>query len=505
AETNVVWEAGWTSASSVGIPPGVLAWNAVYSWHAYTWDGAVVAGPNWVWFFAPVNSAPPAPGLVQPGDAAVLATTTPVFSAAAVDPDGDALSYDFKVSTDAGLGGNLLESGFGPSGWTVPAGTLQDAVPYYFSAAARDTAGATSGWATPRPFSVNLGLGTRPSAPFDTVGPVSVNLVNGNVVASVSTPSVASVGGPLGVSYAYNSLSARGSGLTGSYYNDLNANRAFDEAPSVVRPDPQLRFDWGLSSPSPAVRADGFLARWSGSLQVPTTGSYYFGATGDDGVRVWVGNLAVVDRWFGQAATPDPVYADAPAHLSAGPVPVTVEYYENTGAASLALWWQPPGAGPSPVPAAALSGAAPALPDGWSLSGDPGGDLAYSHARIGAATAVLVEPNGATHPYSFGPGNAWVAPAEEGTALANDAGPGLLVAKAPDGRSYGFNADGTLASVTSALDPARPAAPRYTWSGTPSRLTSITDPVSGRAITLDYGSPCPTGLLCRVGPAAELL
>ena len=509
AETNVVYNSGWTTASSLAVPAGVLAWNASYTWHVYTWDGIAVTSPNWVWWFAPVNNAPSTPTLAQPVEGAVSAVTNPTLVATSSDPDGDAVNLAFKVSSDAGLVGNLVESGFGSGTWTIPAGALQDGRTYYWSAAARDSIGATSAWAPPRSFRVDLRLGMRPSTPFDTLGPISVNLANGNVVTGLSSPPVAGVGGPLGVSYAYNSFGARSLGLSGSYFND-DANRIFDEPASLTRTDPSVNFDWGAGSPNPAVAPDGFLVRWTGYLNAPA-GTYTFGTVSDDGVRVWVNNTLVVDRWFDQGASATPIYG-APVTLSSGvAVPIKVEYYEASGAASVAVWQNGP-AGATPLPSAWLSTDPPALPDGWSMSADAGGDLAYTEARVGNNEAILVDDSGAISRYTW-TGTGWKPPADEDAVVTNDAARGLLVVHADDGRTYAFTHDGRLDSVTSALDPRQPAAPIYSWSGTPLRLSTITDPVSTRSIALSYGgssscptaagfSPAPANLLCKVDLSA---
>lgn len=340
AETNVVYNSGWTTSSSLAVPAGVLAWNATYTWHVYTYDGVAVTSPNWVWWFSPTNAAPSTPTLGAPPDGATVGVTNPTVSASASDPDGDAVSYAFKVSSSPNLTGSLIQSGFGAASWTLPAGALQDGRTYYWSAMARDAIGATSAWAPPRSFRVDLRLGMRPSVPFDTLGPVSVNLANGNVVAGLSSPPVASVGGPLGVSYSYNSYGRPGVGLSGSYFND-DGDRVFDEPASLTRTDAAIDFDWGTAAPHPVIGADNFLARWSGYL-TPPAGTYTFGTISDDGVRVWVNNTLVVDRWFDQGASSSPIYGAALTFTSGQRVPITVEHYEAAGAASLSLWWSGP-------------------------------------------------------------------------------------------------------------------------------------------------------------------
>ncbi|MGH8976407.1 MAG: PA14 domain-containing protein, partial [Acidimicrobiia bacterium] len=483
AETNVVYDSGWTTASSLTVPAGVLAWNATYTWHVYTYDGVVVTSPNWVWWFSPTNAAPSTPTLSAPPNGATVGLTNPTLSASAADPDGDAVELAFKVSSSPNLTGSLVQSGFGAASWTLPAGALADGRTYYWSAMARDSIGATSAWAAPRSFRVDLRLGVRPSVPYDTLGPVSVNLANGNVVAAMSSPPVAAVGGPLGVSYAYNSYGRPAAGLSGSYFND-DGDRVFNEHATLTRTDAAIDFDWGTASPAPMIGADNFLVRWSGYLTAPA-GTYTFGAISDDGVRVWVDNTRVVNRWFDQGASATPIWDGSVDLPSGGAVPIVVEHYEAGLAASLSLWQSGPG-GASPVPAGWLSTELPALPDGWSLSADAGGDLAYTEARLGAGEVVLVDATGATSRYTW-TGTGWRPPADEDAVVTNDAARGALVVHAGDGRTYAFAHDGRLESVTSPLDPRQPAAPIYTWSGSPLRLAAITDPVSSRAVTLSYG------------------
>lgn len=296
--------------------------------------------------------------------------------------------------------------------------------------------------------------------------------------------------------------------------SDGDGNRLFDEPPSLSRTDPSVNFDWALGSPNPAIAPDGFLARWTGYLTAPAGAPaqpYTFGTISDDGVRVWVNNILVVDRWFDQGPSVTPIYGGAVTLSPGQSVPIKVEYYDGTGPGLLALWQSGP-AGASPVPSTWFSTDPPALPDGWSMSGDAGGDLAYTEARIATNEVVLADASGVVSHYTW-TGTGWKPPADEDTVLTNDAARGLLVAHAEDGRTYAFGSDGNLDSVTSALDPSRPAAPRYSWAGSPLRLTAITDPVSGRSVTLSYGgSPsCPTAagfsaapanLLCKVDLSA---
>jgi beta-glucosidase len=71
-------------------------------------------------------------------------------------------------------------------------------------------------------------------------------------------------------------------GLAGAYYDntDLTGN------PSITRVDPTVDFDWkGLSGVSGGL-GEHFSARWTGSLTVPSSGTYRLGVRGFSGYRL---------------------------------------------------------------------------------------------------------------------------------------------------------------------------------------------------------------------------
>ena len=117
----------------------------------------------------------------------------------------------------------------------------------------------------------------------------------------------------------------------GEYYN----NRSLAGSPTLVRLDPTVDFQWQQSSPAPVIRDDSFSVRWQGRWGFEE-GGYRFFAYADDGVRVWVDDVMVIDQWRNQAATM--VYGDL--YLRAGTREVRVEYYEATGNAQVRVWWE---------------------------------------------------------------------------------------------------------------------------------------------------------------------
>jgi MSHA biogenesis protein MshQ len=128
-----------------------------------------------------------------------------------------------------------------------------------------------------------------------------------------------------------------------------------------------IDFDWGTGAPGAGVTVDNFSARWSGNLIVPSTGTYRFQTQSDDGVRLWVNGVAMINNWTDHSPTLD---TSAGINLAAGQsVSIVAEFYEKGGGAVMRLRWMPPGetgfvaippsqlvASPPPVAGTGLSG-----------------------------------------------------------------------------------------------------------------------------------------------------
>ena len=138
-------------------------------------------------------------------------------------------------------------------------------------------------------------------------------------------------------------------GLTASYFSNTSLSGT-----AVLQRTENVDFDWGNGSPAAAVPVDNFSARWTGSLLVPTTGSYNFATVSDDGVRVWINGTLVIDNWTLHGPTTNTATGIA---LTAGQaVSVRIEYFEQTGGATVRWQWQAPGSSAYvAVPAAVLT------------------------------------------------------------------------------------------------------------------------------------------------------
>lgn len=121
-------------------------------------------------------------------------------------------------------------------------------------------------------------------------------------------------------------------GLLGSYYLGQNL-----EDLELFRIDPTVDFNWGAGAPDGALPANGFSTRWTGEVRPEFSETYRFFTSTDDGVRLWVNNVLVIDRWVDQSVTE--WWADVP--LTAGNwYPIRMEYYENGGDAVARLSWR---------------------------------------------------------------------------------------------------------------------------------------------------------------------
>lgn len=117
----------------------------------------------------------------------------------------------------------------------------------------------------------------------------------------------------------------------GEYYNNANLSGS----PVLVRNDADVNFNWGYGSPAGEVPADNFSARWTRTISIPSSGTYTFTATADDGIRVKVDGTTLIDRWLDQSAT---TYTGS-IYLGAGSHNVVVEYYERGGASQVRVSW----------------------------------------------------------------------------------------------------------------------------------------------------------------------
>lgn len=153
---------------------------------------------------------------------------------------------------------------------------------------------------------------------------------------------------------------------TGEYFD----NASLQGAPYVTRSDPSINFNWSTGPAAGGMPVNYFSVRWNGTFGFEE-GTYRFFAKVDDGVRVFVDDVLVIDGWREGALR---TY-QADRALSAGNHRIRVEYFEATGAAEVYVWYRKI-AGPTPTPTPTV---APIPTDVWlatyynnkNLSGTP--------------------------------------------------------------------------------------------------------------------------------------
>ena len=102
-----------------------------------------------------------------------------------------------------------------------------------------------------------------------------------------------------------------------------------------MRQDAAIDFNWGTGSPGPGIPVDNFSARWS-RRHTFAEGQYRFHAVVDDGVRVYVDEVLIIDAWQDGGRR----QLSTERWLSPGVHTIRVEYYERTGKAVIQMWWE---------------------------------------------------------------------------------------------------------------------------------------------------------------------
>lgn len=126
-----------------------------------------------------------------------------------------------------------------------------------------------------------------------------------------------------------------GSDWEASYFS----NPDLAGGPVIVRGEARssypLDLDWGLNSPAPgAVANDNWSARWRGRFFFEA-GDFMFQARSDDGVRVYIDGIRVLDAWYDGYKEPSNHFLQ----IGRGDHEIVIEFYERGGTAFTRVWW----------------------------------------------------------------------------------------------------------------------------------------------------------------------
>ena len=137
-------------------------------------------------------------------------------------------------------------------------------------------------------------------------------------------------------------------GFTGQYFNNIDLSGT----PTLTRTDNQINFDWALTSPDRTINTDYFSVRWTKNENF-ASGDYKFTITADDGIRFYIDNNLVLDKWLDQPVT---TY-EITQKITSGNHTLKMEYYDKMYHAVAKLSWSPvsitsptPTATPTPTP-----------------------------------------------------------------------------------------------------------------------------------------------------------
>ncbi|MFA5983453.1 MAG: PA14 domain-containing protein [Methylococcaceae bacterium] len=132
-------------------------------------------------------------------------------------------------------------------------------------------------------------------------------------------------------------------GLNGQYFanSTLSGNPVLGRLENIDFSWPDLGFGRSVS-PDPALPSDYFSIRWTGKLIPTVTGYYQLQTLSDDGVRVWINNVLVIDNW---TEHPPTINTSNQVYLIEGQnADIKVEYNDYRYGAVIRLEWKTPNA-----------------------------------------------------------------------------------------------------------------------------------------------------------------
>lgn len=225
--------------------------------------------------------------------------------------------------------------------------------------AAGGVAKVTLNWnASAAATSYNVKRSTTSGGPYSTIasGVTSTSYTDPSVTGGTTYHYVVSAVNPSGESANSSQASATpvapgtGTGLNGDYYDNMDFTVL-----RLTRTDATVNFDFGTGSPDPSIGVDTFSVRWTGQVQPPFSETVTFYTVSDDGVRLWVNNVLIIDNWTDHAPTEN----SGSITLTGGQrYDIRMDFYENGGGALATLSWSSPSLAKEIIPQSQLYPAA---------------------------------------------------------------------------------------------------------------------------------------------------
>lgn len=137
-----------------------------------------------------------------------------------------------------------------------------------------------------------------------------------------------------------------GTGLQCEYFEG-----AFDGIGPGAQAVPMRTFAMERIALPKDARHDGYALRFTGSIEIPRSGSWIFHLSSDDGSSLWIDGKMVIDHGGIHGSG----YKSATIDLTQGAHAIVVTFFEAAGDAGLSLQWNGPGTAREDVPPSAFT------------------------------------------------------------------------------------------------------------------------------------------------------
>lgn len=151
-------------------------------------------------------------------------------------------------------------------------------------------------------------------------------------VVSTSSTSIAT---SIATSTATTSPVVYKQGLKGTYFKDKRLFQAV-----FARLDQAVNWSWGNTAPAAGVPANGFSVRWNGFITPKYSETYTFKIQHNDGVRLYVNNKTIIDKWANNPTTALQTDTGTIALKANQKYSIKVEYYDNVTNAQIKMLWK---------------------------------------------------------------------------------------------------------------------------------------------------------------------
>ena len=139
--------------------------------------------------------------------------------------------------------------------------------------------------------------------------------------------------GASAASTAFLPLVLRGESAANVWLAEYYDNGSLNGVPVRTVEEKRIDYDWEEDAP-PGLPDNYFSIRWTGMWDFDV-GDYTFFVYSDDGVRLWLDGVLVIDAWSPGMGEHD----ETVRVVVAGPHSVKIEYYESRGDAAIRVRW----------------------------------------------------------------------------------------------------------------------------------------------------------------------